>query len=1021
MKADISATTFGKEKHYRKVIVQQGRVQTDADSNEQIDIQVYHERTFLQDIIGRTGAPTEKAGFEIKVDPSKPGYTIGAGHYYVEGILCENENDVQASDQADLRTSYFIWDEIFSNEQAGTRFKSFLKRIFILDWIDSEGVQIESTDDGKTIRIHTPANDTGSSNSISITLDDDPSKATKATLKDDTEVKVIYVFVAKGVSGKLSIGYTPALPSGQGIYLAYLDVWERHLTWLDDPKMREVALLGPDTTTRTKTAWQVKLLSVQSDEANKNCQSHFSSWDQLIATPTGTLQARAEPTEPAKEPCELPPQAGYRRLQNQLYRVEIHDEGTSNNGATFKWSRENGSIVTRALDVISSGSKIIVSDTGRDSKLGFVHDEWVEVIDDRRELWGLPGTLVKLGDIPDNNTLNFDPATVKGDAITNENFPQEFNPKIRRWDSVSALKILIPADNDGYIELEDGVQVKFSNGTYKTGDFWLIPARTATTNVEWPKVGASNDPATLPPHGITHHFCRLALLEHADGLITLLDDCRHFFTPASALTLHYVSGDGQESAEGKVLPSELRAFVTTGDEPVRGVKVQFQIQLGNGTLDPPEVTDPKTCIATSDENGFVSCHWRLGTEPSTQQVKATLLDINSNPILLPLYFNANITELETVATTGIITLNFDSAIPLNQNRVIFGTFKHFLEGKVSSPPAIMLGLASDPPPGNQKESIMFMEDYDHYMIKDTALKFKAVGIDLSTFKISLPTPVVSELIALERKIGLRWWAVPAQEEEDQEGKPIETPTIVFDPNILTMNLPSRVIVDDVSVNTRPDVEEALKFKLLTTDPESEAGAIPIEAIETGGPNTGKFETREKIQVVDQNTVVVGDNTFQLIGAKPGGSLVARYETTAADGRQTTITAEAKITQIDFPAPTIAFEPDTIIFMSGESTTIRVTDASANMNSNLAENISVILGTNEVEQFREIISIETGPNTGMFAIVGIQVEGLNRVSIPNEPPFDLPGVNPNGTLIATYRNSAGIEVRATAKIIPPIIG
>jgi hypothetical protein len=83
MKADISRSTFKKSKHYRKVNLQQGRVQTDADWNEQIDIQVHHERTFLQDIIGRTGAQTENSGFEIKVDPSKVGYAIGAGHYYV--------------------------------------------------------------------------------------------------------------------------------------------------------------------------------------------------------------------------------------------------------------------------------------------------------------------------------------------------------------------------------------------------------------------------------------------------------------------------------------------------------------------------------------------------------------------------------------------------------------------------------------------------------------------------------------------------------------------------------------------------------------------------------------------------------------------------------------------------------------------------------------------------------------------------------------------------------------------------
>jgi hypothetical protein len=817
MKADISRSTFKKSKHYQKVNLQQGRVQTDADWNEQIDIQVHHERTFLQGTIGKTGAPTENAGFGIKVDPSKLGYTIGAGHYYVDGILCENEYDAECTNQVDLKPLYFIWDDIFSNEQVGARFRNFVKKIFTFDWIDSEGIQVERTDNGRTVRIHT-VNGNSSSNSISITLDDELSKATKATLKDDQEDKVVYEFVAKIISDKVNIGYTPALPTGQGTYLAYLDVWERHLTWLDDPDMRDFAL-GSDTTTRTKTLWQVRLLSVQSDEQENNCQSQFSSWDYLVALPTGSLQARVKPTEPAKESCVLPPQAGYRGLGTQLYRVEVHDPG-SLNVATFKWSRENGSIVSKVHDIISSENKIVVSDTDKDSRLGFAPLQWVEVIDDRRELWGLSGTLVKLEHVQDNNTLIFDAATVKGDAMNNENFPQEFNPKVRRWDSDGALKVQIPTCNDGYIELEFGVQIKFSVGTYKTGNYWLIPARTVTANIEWPKVGTGNDPASLMPEGITHHFCRLALLEYVDGTFRQADDCRLFCTPASALALHYVSGDGQEAPVGDVLPLELKALVTTGDKAVRGVKVRFQIEVGNGTLNPHEATDPKTCVATSDLNGFVSCRWTVGDNPSARQVKATHLNINSSPIPYPLYFNANLTELRATATTGIINLRFDSVIHKTQDRVIFGTFKHFLNG-LSSPPAVMLALASDNESANQERGAMFTEDYDLYEKTNMVLHIKTVGIDLKTFNISLPADVVTELTKLKRKIGIRWWAVPAQEQKPQIGKPIRASTIVFDPPTL-FNIPStpaRVFITDLSVNATPDVAEVVTMNLSTGNPK----------------------------------------------------------------------------------------------------------------------------------------------------------------------------------------------------------
>ena len=67
-----------------------------------------------------------------------------------------------------------------------------------------------------------------------------------------------------------------------------------------------------------------------------------------------------------------------------------------------------------------------------------------------------------------------------------------------------ALTVDVPAANDGFIELEGGVQVKFEPGTYKTGDYWLIPARTATGSIEWPFIepaASAGDRSPLLPSG----------------------------------------------------------------------------------------------------------------------------------------------------------------------------------------------------------------------------------------------------------------------------------------------------------------------------------------------------------------------------------------------------------------------------------------------------------------------------------------------------------------------------------------
>ncbi|WP_348541661.1 DUF6519 domain-containing protein, partial [Streptomyces sp. MZ04] len=45
----------------------------------------------------------------------------------------------------------------------------------------------------------------------------------------------------------------------------------------------------------------------------------------------------------------------------------------------------------------------------------------------------------------------------------------------------------LPLDADTWLDLEDGVQVWFeAGGTYRSGDHWLVPARTATGEVVWP-------------------------------------------------------------------------------------------------------------------------------------------------------------------------------------------------------------------------------------------------------------------------------------------------------------------------------------------------------------------------------------------------------------------------------------------------------------------------------------------------------------------------------------------------------
>ncbi|MEN6575301.1 MAG: DUF6519 domain-containing protein [Phycisphaerales bacterium] len=351
-----------------------------------------------------------------------------------------------------------------------------------------------------------------------------------------------------------SLSHQPDLPGAEpiqeaGSHLVYLDVWQRHLTALDDDDIREKALGGPDTTTRTKTVWQIKTKPVQAAK----CISDPEDWASLgVVTPTtGRLAARARPEPASDTPCILSPQAGYRGLENQLYRVEIHDPGKLGN-ATFKWSRDNGVVVTRlrGLAVDKTADKTVVTatveDLGRDAVLGFNNGDWVELIDDDVELNGKPGVMAKINGI--DRTAR---------TVTLENVPDGFqysgehNPKMRRWDGAGTVT-LGTEDNDHFLELETGVQVQFvkapkaSDAWYNTGDYWLIPARTTTNDVEWP-IKKDPDgketkdakgfpvPVELPPLGIVHAYCCLAVAEATMNgntvTLTHVTDCRKVFPP----------------------------------------------------------------------------------------------------------------------------------------------------------------------------------------------------------------------------------------------------------------------------------------------------------------------------------------------------------------------------------------------------------------------------------------------------------------------------------------------------------
>jgi hypothetical protein len=151
------------------------------------------------------------------------------------------------------------------------------------------------------------------------------------------------------------------------------------------------------------------------------------------------------------------------------------------------------------------------------------------------------------------------------------------HPLLRRWDQKSDV---LPVQEAKWIDLEDGVQVYFEpGGTYRTGDYWLIPARTATGDVLWPVEeddDGTTSPKAVPPHGIKHHYAPLARIAvDGNGGVTCEVDCRCTFAPLCSRVDAAESIDEQKLAELRKIKGlgakRAEAMLASGHDTPRAV------------------------------------------------------------------------------------------------------------------------------------------------------------------------------------------------------------------------------------------------------------------------------------------------------------------------------------------------------------------------------------------------------------------------------------------------------------------
>lgn len=431
-------------------------------------------------------------------------------------------------------------------------------------------------------------------------------------------------------------------------YALYLEVSDHGVTADEEPRLRESALGGPDTSLRRQTTWQVRWAPLGSEV----CSDLGATW--LARTPR-LMSAHEQDAPPDSDPCSITASGGYKRLENQLYRVQIHDGSDAAAGATFLWSRENGSVVAQPVDLGSStvagATRIALDREGRDEELDFDVDDLIEVTSTDHQLQRVPGYLAT---VVAKTGLDIHVTWLAGHPADLGSLGKA--PLVRRWEG-GPTKLTTTSK-----PLEDGITVRFPDGgEARTGDYWLIPARSVQLayginetrgSLIWPPPG---QPPQAAPVGPPSRIAPLGIVERTGSgdaaTWKLIHDCRRLFPPLTELiTLDVAGGDGQESPPGSWLDEPLRVVVRNGSRPVPGSWVRFTASNAGSLAATPASSGPASRDVQTEADGVAETRWRLKAEgPVTQVVSVQRLDDKEAGIDVAVRFSARLSVSSQVA------------------------------------------------------------------------------------------------------------------------------------------------------------------------------------------------------------------------------------------------------------------------------------------------------------------------------------------------------------------------------------
>jgi hypothetical protein len=352
-----------------------------------------------------------------------------------------------------------------------------------------------------------------------------------------------------------------------GPHIVYLEAWERDVNPLDGltgpggatrDEIRDVALRDVASSLRSEVVWRIAAAPV----GQEDLKALVHGPDPLISEPDLLAMITKAPADPyatvvemrlsqddtpSYEPCVLPPDAGYRGTENQLYRFELREVPRNANVLELAWARDNASVIYEpAEDFLAdggpqSGQQVKLASAVDDRTRLVVHD-LVEVRTDGLTAAGVAGDLFALDDAdPGTRTITLGQRVSSGPPRTDEERATDGPGYLRRWDGFQQLSpSASPVDLVRWRDKssEFGLQVAFRTRALvpatdtvaptRRGDHWLAPARSGA-GIVWPTAAGG----WQAPHGIRRHRAPLAVLDGG----TVKRDLRRGFSPVAGAVM----------------------------------------------------------------------------------------------------------------------------------------------------------------------------------------------------------------------------------------------------------------------------------------------------------------------------------------------------------------------------------------------------------------------------------------------------------------------------------------------------